>query len=131
VYTVGMQEGSQTKRKIFNLKRADNALRGVRIFIGHNGYLHLLFALIPMVLGWYFKISSTEWLFVIISIGSVMTAEALNTAIEIHMDLTSPDFHPHARDTKDVAAGAVLITSLMALVVGLIIFVPKLILLLR
>jgi diacylglycerol kinase len=67
----------------------------------------------------------TEWLFIAISTGAVLSAEAFNTAIEIDIDLTSPEYHPYARDTKDVAAGAVLITSIMALIIGLIIFIPK------
>ena len=53
--------------------------------------------------------------------------EALNTAIEIDIDLTSPEYHPFARDTKDVAAAAVLLSVFMAIVVGLIIFLPKII----
>lgn len=54
--------------------------------------------------------------------GFVLTAEAFNTAIEIDIDLTSPQYHPYARDTKDVAAGAVLISSVTALIVGVFIF---------
>ncbi len=59
------------------------------------------------------------------AIGFVIIAETINTAIEIDIDLTSPEYHPYARDTKDVAAGAVLITAIMAGIVGLIIFLPK------
>ncbi len=51
--------------------------------------------------------------------------EALNTAIEIDIDLTSPEYHPFARDTKDVAAGAVLLSVFVAVIVGLIVFLPK------
>ncbi len=56
--------------------------------------------------------------------GFVIVAEAFNTAIEIDIDLTSPDYHPYAKDTKDVAAGAVLLAALTSLTVGLLIFVP-------
>jgi diacylglycerol kinase len=58
--------------------------------------------------------------------GLVLMAEAFNTAIEIDIDLTSPDYHPYARDTKDVAAGAVLIASLTAAIIGILIFAPYL-----
>ena len=51
-------------------------------------------------------------------------SEAFNTAIEIDIDLTSPEFHPYAKDTKDVAAGAVLISAIIAIVVGIHIFLP-------
>jgi diacylglycerol kinase len=61
---------------------------------------------------------------IIIAIGSVLAAEAFNTAIEIDINLTSPNQHPYAKDTKDVAAGAVLITSIFALIIGLLVFVP-------
>ncbi len=59
--------------------------------------------------------------------GLVFTTESINTAIEIDINLTSPEYHPYAKDTKDVAAGAVLIASLTALVIGVLIFWPYLI----
>jgi diacylglycerol kinase len=51
--------------------------------------------------------------------------EAINTAIEIDIDLTSPEYHPFARDTKDVAAAAVLLSAVTVVIIGLIIFLPK------
>jgi len=65
-----------------------------------------------------------EWVVILILSGIVFISEAFNTAIEIDMDLTSPNFHPYAKDTKDVAAGAVLLSAILAVIVGLIIFVP-------
>ena len=59
---------------------------------------------------------------IIFAAGLVLVAEAFNTAIEIDMNLTSPEHHPYAKDTKDVAAGAVLISSVVAAVVGILIF---------
>jgi diacylglycerol kinase (ATP) len=110
-----------------------NAVRGIVVFIKNTPHLwlHLSIALLVVILGYILCVSSTEWLFIVIGIGSVLSAEAFNTAIEIDIDLTSPEYHPFARDTKDVAAGAVLITGLMALVIGLIIFVPKIVSILR
>ena len=70
----------------------------------------------------YFDISSTEWILLVLVGGFVLSAEAFNTAIEIDIDLTSPEYHPYARDTKDVAAGAVLVSAVTAAIVGLIIF---------
>ena len=80
-----------------------------------------MFAL-AICLGFYFSITVTEWMELVIVGGLVLMAEAFNTAIEIYTNLTSPDFHPFARDTKDVAAGAVLITACIAVVVGILIF---------
>ena len=91
----------------------------------HNAWLHVLAALVAIALGVYFSISTTEWFALIISIGVVLVAEAFNTAIEVDINLTSPEYHPFARDTKDIAAGAVLISALMALTVGLMIFLPR------
>ncbi len=62
-----------------------------------------------------------------LAIALVIISEILNTAIEIDIDLTSPEYHPYARDTKDVAAGAVLAAALFALIIGLLVFVPKIV----
>lgn len=117
------------QKKFSILKRAQSfthAGRGIYIFIKgtHNSWLHIFAFVCVLCAGLYFNITKTEWLMIIIVSGVVFTAEAFNTAIEIDMDLTSPDFHPYARDTKDVAAGAVLISTITAIVVGLIIFIP-------
>jgi diacylglycerol kinase len=54
--------------------------------------------------------------------GFVLVSEAFNTAIEIDINLTSPEYHPYARDTKDIAAGAVLISAVTAVIIGVLIF---------
>ena len=115
------------------VRSSNHALRGIGIFIRHthNAWLHVFFAVAAAYVGYVLAISPTEWALVVIAIMSVFVTEALNTAIEIHMDLTSPEFHPHARDTKDVAAGAVLLSVMFAGIVGCIVFVPKIIALYR
>jgi diacylglycerol kinase (ATP) len=104
------------------------AFRGLGILFKtqHNSWIQVLFGFVIIVLGFLLRISILEWLFIVFSIGFVMTAEGFNTAIEIDIDLTSPTYHPYARDTKDVAAGAVLLSTFTAVAVGLIIFLPKL-----
>ncbi len=104
-----------------------HAIRGIRIILKtqHNAWVHTFFAILAVFLGFYFHISLGEWSAIILSITSVFVAEAFNTAMEIDIDLTSPNYHPYARDTKDVAAGAVLLTIIGSLVLGLIIFLPK------
>ncbi|MES2930873.1 MAG: diacylglycerol kinase family protein [Patescibacteria group bacterium] len=125
-----------TEQKRFSLisriKSANNAWRGVLIFMRstHNAWLQIFFGLLAVYLGFLLHISSVEWVLIIFCIGFVILAETINTAIEIDIDLTSPTYHPYARDTKDVAAGAVLIVVFMASLVGLIIFLPKILALL-
>ena len=79
-----------------------------------------------LVLGWFFRISETEWLFVILSIGFVLAAEVFNTALEELCDKFKSDLDPHIAKIKDLSAAAVLIASLVALIVGGIIFIPRL-----
>ncbi len=108
-----------------------HAWRGVGIMFRtqHNAWVHALAAGVVVVLGFGLRISHGEWAVLILAIASVLAAEGFNTALEIDIDLTSPDEHPYARDTKDVAAGAVLLTVVGAVALGLVIFVPKLLLL--
>lgn len=128
-------EKKSTEKKRFSLvarlKSTTHAFRGLGIFIKttHNSWMHFFFGALAIYMGFLLKISEMEWFMIIISIGLVIITEVLNTAFEIDIDLTSPTYHPFARDTKDVAAGAVLISVLVAGVVGLIIFLPKIIVL--
>ena len=116
---------------IARIKSIAHGWRGVGVFFlsTHNAWIQVVIAIIAISLGIILKISSTEWMFMILAIGFVFVTEALNTAIEIDIDLTSPEYHPYARDTKDVAAGAVLLASIIAGIIGLIIFIPKITLL--
>ncbi|GBG96398.1 diacylglycerol kinase family protein [Lactococcus termiticola] len=87
---------------------------------------HALTSLIVVVFGLIFKISEIEWLFLLLSVFLVITAELFNSAIENVVDLASDyNFHMRAKRAKDMAAGAVLFISGFALIVGLIIFLPK------
>ena len=90
----------------------------------HNAWIHALATCIVIIAGFFFSITSTEWCFLVLSVMSVWTAEALNTAFEFLADVASPDFHPLVEKAKDVAAGAVLITAICSVVVGLIVFIP-------
>jgi diacylglycerol kinase len=80
-----------------------------------------------LLLGWYLRVSITEWLWIALTVTLVLTAELLNTAIEILTDLVSPDWNEKAGHIKDVSAAAVTVTAIFAVVVGCIIFLPKLI----
>lgn len=104
-----------------------NAFRGIKLLIKtqQNAWIHIGAGMIVILFGFYFSISPIEWAIIIFTIGAVLAAEAFNTALEIDMDLTSPNYNPYAKNTKDMAAGAVLITVCAAVVVGIIIFGPK------
>ncbi len=119
------------EKKRFSLiaraKSFTHAFRGIWILVKttHNFWIHIFLAVFAICLGFILKISHTEWMVLVLTAGFVLVSEAVNTAIEIDIDLTSPNYHPYAKDTKDVAAGAVLISANIAIVVGLIIFLPK------
>jgi diacylglycerol kinase len=121
-------ENKKSESKRFSIvKRAKSFIhagRGIYIFIKttHNSWIHILILGSAIVLGFYFDINNTDWIFLSMAGGFVLASEAFNTAIEIDMDLTSPEYHPYARDTKDVSAGAVLISATTALIVGILIF---------
>jgi diacylglycerol kinase len=123
-----MKQTKLSNNKKFSLiKRAKSfthAGRGIWIFVKttHNAWLHLLIFACAIFLGFYFSISHIDWILLIITGAFVLVSEAFNTAIEIDMDLTSPEYHPYAKDTKDMAAGAVLISAIAAAIVGLMIF---------
>lgn len=112
---------------IGRIQSATHAWRGLGVLIStsYNARLHLFFAFLAIYLGIILHISEVEWVLIVLTIGLVIMAEAFNTAMEIDIDLTSPEYHPYARDTKDVAAGAVVICAFIACIVGIIIFLPK------
>jgi len=112
---------------IARLRSFNHAFRGVAIVFKtqHNAWIQLGVAVVVVIMGVFFKISYIEWALVVTSMFAVLSAEAFNTALEIDMDLTSPNFHPFAKDTKDVASAGVLFIVIGASIVGLIIFVPK------
>lgn len=90
-----------------------------------NFKVHILIAFVISFVGYLLKLSVTEWLWIIVLTGIVLLTELLNTGIEVLVDLVSPEIHPKAKIIKDVAAAAVLVAALTAVVVGLIIFIPK------
>ncbi|PXW94305.1 diacylglycerol kinase (ATP) [Sphaerotilus hippei] len=105
-----------------------HAWRGVVVLLRGevNARLHVAAALGCVALGAWLRLDRREWVVLALAITLVIVAEALNTAIERVVDLASPEWHALARDAKDVAAGAVLIASAGAVVVGLLVFGPRL-----
>jgi diacylglycerol kinase len=91
-----------------------------------NMRFHLFAAFLVVIFAIYFKITLQEWLWVLLSIALVFSAELLNTALEALTDLASPEIHPLAKIAKDSAAAAVLTLAIFAILVGLIVFLPYL-----
>jgi diacylglycerol kinase len=91
-----------------------------------NAQIHLLATICAVAVGIWLKITRMEWCVVLIVIGLVWSAEALNSALEILADHLAPDEHPHVGRAKDVAAGGVLVAAIVAVGVGIVVFGPRL-----
>jgi len=93
-----------------------------------NARIHLAATICAILAGFSLQISNGEWCIISIAIALVWAAEAFNTVIEKLVDHLFPEYHETARVVKDISAGAVLVCAMAALVCGLIIFLPKLVL---
>ena len=91
-----------------------------------NARVHVGIATLVIIAGIVLRISAVEFAILFITISSVFTAEMFNTVFELCVDLASPTYHPLAKIAKDVAAGAVLLSAIFAVVIGLFIFIPHL-----
>lgn len=91
-----------------------------------NARIHIGVSLAVIALGLWLGLSVTEWAVIVLTIALVFMAEMFNTALEASMDLACPNYHPLAKVGKDVAAGAVLVGSILAIVVGVLILGPHL-----
>lgn len=123
------QERSPKQFSLLRLiKSLGYALAGLKILIREeqNYLVHLTAASLALAAGWWFKISAGEWIAVVLSIQLVLSLETINTVIENVADLISTERSEAIKRIKDLAAASVLISAIAALVIGLIIFVPKL-----
>ena len=104
------------------------AIRGIRQFVNEpHARIHLISTLVVIVLGFILTVSNTEWYILLICCALVLSLEAINSSLEHLTDIASPEIQPKAGLVKDIAAGAVLIASIFAAIIGLMIFVPKII----
>lgn len=103
------------------------AVRGINTVFKEefNARVHFLAALVVIVLGFVLKVAWFEWIILILVMGGVFTMELINTSIEGLADLYSTELNPKIKKIKDLSAGAVLVASITALIIGLIIFLPK------
>ena len=129
---------SKEKKKIDNImldkKRLLNSFKyagqGVyEAYLGEqNLKIHTIIGVLVIIFGFLFKISYVEWLVCLVLIGLVIMAEFFNTALEYVVDLASPEIHPLAKMAKDTASAGVLMMAIISAVIGLVIFVPKIML---
>ncbi len=115
------------------IKSFGYAFNGLRLFFlkEKNGQLELLAAIITVALGFWLHISNMEWCIILLCIGGVLGLEILNSSLEKLIDHFHPEIHPNIKIVKDMAAASVLWFSIIASIVGAIIFLPKLIVLFR
>lgn len=110
-----------------------HALDGISYVTGHerNFRIEICFAIIVTIASFLLKVSMLEWCVLILIIAMVLTLEMINTAMERCVDLVTKDYKELAKIAKDVSAGAVLVMSLFSVVLGIIIFLPKIMIILE
>lgn len=109
------------------LRKVSYALTGIKAAFAEEKHIriHVTMALLVLGLGVIVSLQPIEWIIVLLTIGNIIGLELINSAIERAVDFTGTQTHPLAKKAKDMAAAAVLVMSIMAIVIGIIIFVPK------
>lgn len=109
------------------IKSFSYAFAGLKVLFReeHNAWIHAVAAVMAIVAGFLFRISYMEWIAVLIVIGMVISAEILNSSLERTADFVKAERDDRKRDIKDLGAAAVLVCAIVAVLVGLIIFLPK------
>ena len=105
-----------------------NALNGIINFFRseRNAKIQALVTVVVLLTSAFLRLSSTEWILILLCIGAVLTAEMMNSALEHVCNLVQTEYHPLIKKIKDVSAGAVLTASVISVIIGMIIFIPKL-----
>ncbi|MCB0473580.1 MAG: diacylglycerol kinase family protein [Flavobacteriaceae bacterium] len=122
-----MENNKKHNFLIGRLKGVRYAIRGVWLLLTTEPSIIVQFfiAVIMTIAGFIFQISTTEWILQLLAIGLVMTAEALNTAIEKLTDYIQPEYDKKIGFIKDIAAGAPAIAAIIAVIIGVLIYLPK------
>jgi diacylglycerol kinase len=110
------------------LQSAVYAWQGVRYLVQTqpNAKIHLLATIIVVIVAWVLRVDHIGGALLTVAVAMVWVAEAINTAVERTVDLASPEYHKLAGQAKDVAAGAVLLASIFAFLIGAWVFLPRL-----
>mgnify|MGYP003184553699 FL=1 len=124
-------------KKVLSIKRLRKsfgyAFKGIDDVIEHepNMKIHVVVAILVVIMAFILKVSIIEWIILVLLIGGVLAAETINTTIENLVDMYTKEYDEKAKIVKDTAAGTVLILAITSAIIGLIIFVPKIICLLE
>lgn len=124
-------------KKVLSIKRLRKsfgyAFKGIDDVIKHepNMKIHVVVAILVVIMAFILKVSIIEWIILVLLIGAVLAAETINTTIENLVDMYTKEYDEKAKIVKDTAAGTVLILAVTSAIIGLIIFIPKIIYLLE
>ncbi len=124
---------SKGKKKTYSIKRFFKgfayAISGIKAAFKteQNLLFHFVFAIITLIIGFILKLSVIEFAIVLLCIALVISLELINTSIEYTVDMAMPEIHPLAKLSKDISSSAVLISSIIAFIIGIIIYLPKII----
>lgn len=124
-------------KKVLLIKRLRKsfgyAFKGIDDVIEHepNMKIHVVVAILVVIMAFILKVSIIEWIILVLLIGAVLAAETINTTIENLVDMYTKEYDEKAKIVKDTAAGTVLILAITSAIIGLIIFIPKIIYLLE
>lgn len=104
-----------------------HAINGIKEAIIHeqNFRIHLLISLVVISFSVYFKLTLVEWIMIITVIFLVLITELINSTIEQIIDYLKPEQHPAAKIIKDMGAGVVLLAAFLSIIIGILIFIPK------
>ena len=123
-------------KKVLSIKRLRKsfgyAFKGIDDVIEHepNMKIHVVVAILVVIMAFILKVSIIEWIILVLLIGAVLAAETINTTIENLVDMYTKEYDEKAKNVKDTA-GTVLILAITSAIIGLIIFIPKIIYLLE
>jgi len=118
---------SQESFLVNRIKSVGFAFKGVFLLIRTEASIKIqvFITFIVTTAGFYYEISATEWIMQLFAVGMVMGVEGMNTAVEKIADYVQPEFDPKIGFIKDIAAGAVMLVSIVSAIIGLIIYIPK------
>ncbi len=121
-----MRDNNYLQSRIRSIRIALDGIKHVLIS-QQNARIHAVISLVVLILAILLRLTSLEWTALLVVIGLVWTAEIFNTAMEVLVDMVSPEHSQGGKVIKDISAGAVLITALLSILVGILIFGPKLV----
>ncbi|MFD1363022.1 diacylglycerol kinase family protein [Lentibacillus salinarum] len=123
-YWVNSALNAKRRKSLIGLTHAWNGLKTI-FCTERNFRIHIMTVFAVMAAGIVLQLPIIKWAIIIVVIGLVLVAEMLNTAVEKMLDYVKPTVHPQAKVIKDIAAGAVLVAAVVAVIVGLLVFLPE------